>query len=250
MPGLVHFLRCVGKAVLKNGVRALANLIPFGEVLFDVARDTREEYGKDHGELDLKADLEGLAQAAAAVVRQAAEAVAAQEAAGQPAAIRLALTTYLNQLPASIRQSLRRPSDPGGGTVPAGLSLRQPEDLLPLLPAGLPRFQPGDKPLAADWELVELLGKGGFGEVWKARHLARSRQKPVALKFCLDPVAAATLRNEAALHDLLDRVRKEAAVPGFVPLMETYLRADPPCLMYEYIEAATWRVWFMRCRIG
>jgi len=160
MPGLFHFLRCVGKAVIKNGFRALANVIPFGEVLFDIARDTREEYCKDHGEVDLKADLEGLAQASPAVVRQVAEAVAAQEAAGQSAEIRLALTAYLNQLPASIRQSLRQPSDPGGGTVPAGLALRKPEDLLPFLPAGLPRFQPGDRPLAADWELEELLGKG------------------------------------------------------------------------------------------
>src|SRR5262249_18084146 len=58
----------------------------------------------------------------------------------------------------------------------------------------------------------------------------------VALKFCLDPVAAGTLRNEAALHDHLDRVREEASAPGIVPLLETYLRGDPPCLMYEFIE--------------
>src|ERR1700722_19348439 len=62
MAGFLHFLRCVGKAVVKNGVRALANLIPFGEVLFDIAKDTQEEYRKDHGEVALKADLEGLAQ--------------------------------------------------------------------------------------------------------------------------------------------------------------------------------------------
>jgi serine/threonine protein kinase len=182
-----------------------------------------------------RADLEALVQAGQGEVRQAAEAVAAQEAADQPAEARLALTSYLSQMPASIRQSLRRPSDPGGATAPASLSLRKPEDLLPFLPAGLPRFKPGDRPLAADWELVELLGKGGFGEVWKARHLTRSRQRPVALKFCLDAEAAATLRNEAALHDHLDRVR-EGSLPGIVPLLETYLRADPPCLMYDYIE--------------
>jgi serine/threonine protein kinase/Flp pilus assembly protein TadD len=236
MPGLFHLLRCVGRAVVKNGGKALCSLVPFGEVAFEIARDAYEDYRKDLTEADLRAELESLAQASQAEVRQAAEAVAAQEAADQPAAVRQTLAAYLNQLPASIRQSLRRPSDPGGTTVPAGLSLRKPEDLLPLLPAGLPRFKPGDRPLAADWELVELLGKGGFGEVWKARHLTRSRQKPVALKFCLDPVAAATLRNEVALHNQLDRVREEAAVPGIVPLLETYLHADPPCLMYEYIE--------------
>jgi formylglycine-generating enzyme required for sulfatase activity/serine/threonine protein kinase len=236
MQGFVRFLRCVGRAVVKNGVKALASAVPFGEVLFEIATDVYQDYRKDLGEADLRADLQGLAQATPAQVRQVTEQAVAVEATGQPPEVRLALTTYLNQLPATIRQSLRRPSDPGGTTVPPARSLDKPEDLLPFLPAGLPRFKPGDQPLAADWELVEMLGKGGFGEVWKARHLTRTTQKPVALKFCLDPVAARSLRNEANLHDMLGRVRQEGRGKGFVPLLETYLRSEPPCLMYELIE--------------
>ena len=233
MPGIIHFLRCVGKAVIKNAGRALANLIPFGEVVYDVSRDAMADYYSSSSETDLKRDLESVVQATPTEVRKAALAVAAD----QPPEVREVLTAYLTQLPASIRHALRRPSDPSGTTVPAMLSLRQPEELLPFLPTDLPRFKAGDRPLAADWELVEMLGKGGFGEVWKARHLTRSSQKPVALKFCLDPVAAQTLRNEASIHDILDRVREEGKkLPGFVPLLETYLNADPPCLMYEYIE--------------
>jgi hypothetical protein len=223
---------CIGRAVVKNGPRALASAVPFGESLFDIATNAFQEYRKDHGEGHLRAELQQLAQATPAEVHQVAEQVAAHG----PAEIRLSLVSYLDQLPSAVHQSLRRPSDPEGRTVPSGRPLTKAEDLLAFLPVGPPRFKPGDRPLAADWELVKMLGKGGFGEVWKARHLNRSMQKPVALKFCLDPVAANTLRNEATIHNMLDRVRQTGGCKGIVPLLETYLRAAPPCLMYEYIE--------------
>src|SRR5262249_58029339 len=113
----------------------------------------------------------------------------AGEAAGRPEAIRKALPEYLAQVPAAIRQSQRCPADPSGRTLMFGLSLVQSDDLLQLLPVRQPRYQSGDRPPGiGDWELEELLGVGGFGEVWRARnpHLA----DPVALKFCLDPKAA------------------------------------------------------------
>ena len=47
--------------------------------------------------------------------------------------------------------------------------------------------------------LEELLGVGGFGEVWKAVNPQVPDMPPVALKFCLDPEAQALLRHEASL---------------------------------------------------
>src|SRR5437763_1952449 len=86
---------------------------------------------------------------------------------------------------------------------------------------------------ADDLELVELLGVGGFGEVWKARNPFLSSAEPVALKFCLDPAAASTLRHEAGV---LDRVMRRGRHPDIVQLRHTYLSAEPPCLEYELVE--------------
>jgi hypothetical protein len=48
MPGLIHFLRCVGRAALKNGGRALAGLLPFGASAYEIVEDACEQYRRDH----------------------------------------------------------------------------------------------------------------------------------------------------------------------------------------------------------
>src|ERR1700722_12593363 len=98
MPGFAHFLRCVGNAVVKNGGKALAGLVPFGEVLYEIATSAYEEYRKDHGEGELRVELQGLAQASPAEVHQIAEQIAAKE----PVEVRLAVVSYLDQLPAAV----------------------------------------------------------------------------------------------------------------------------------------------------
>src|SRR5436305_891410 len=56
MPGLVHFLRCVGRAAVRNGGKALAGLVPFGDVTFEIARDAFLEYRREPGETRLRLD--------------------------------------------------------------------------------------------------------------------------------------------------------------------------------------------------
>jgi hypothetical protein len=90
MPGFVHVLRCVGRAALKNGGKALASLVPFGEVAFEIARDACEEYRKGRGAAGLRQGLEALAPTSPVEGRSPAE--------GAQAA--LPLVSYLDQAPA------------------------------------------------------------------------------------------------------------------------------------------------------
>jgi formylglycine-generating enzyme required for sulfatase activity/serine/threonine protein kinase len=212
----------------------LLDVVPWAGRLYDVAVEAWEDYCRDQREDALRAEVQAIAQAPTAQVRREVEQAVGAEAAGQPPEVRQALTAYLSQVPAAIRRTLRRPSDPTGTTVPAGLALRGPEDLVPLLPPRPPRFKPGDRlPGAEDWELVEPLGAGGFGEVWLARH-ATFRATRAAVKFCLEEAARQRLlEHEGAL---VDRVMQQGRHPGIVPLLDAKLDADPPWLKYEYVE--------------
>ncbi len=226
-------------AFLKFGVKASLNACLFGvggdlavEVLPAMAKDLWNWWGKGRKEPELRDEAQSLAQLPVATVRQLVEQAVAEEAADQPLAVRQAATAYFTQLPGTIRQASRRPADPTGRTIPQSLPLSKPDDLMPFLPARLPRFKPGDRPAGiGDWELQELLGVGGFGEVWKAHN--KDLGDVVALKFCCDARAAHSLRNELAL---LGRVQREGrGHGGIVQLRHSYLNAEVPCLEYEYV---------------
>src|SRR5262249_13379142 len=182
------------KAVVKH----VGNLLTFG-VGGDLAMEVWDSWGRSADEQQRRAELEALACAPPAEAKAAAARLAQEEGATLPEPQRGQVADYLAQAPAVVRRSLRRPSDPTGRTVPPGLAPRRAEDLLGMLPPRLPRFRAGDRPLAGvDWELVELLGVGGFGEVWKAKNPLFDGVPPAALKFCIDPGAKEQLLQHGA----------------------------------------------------
>jgi serine/threonine protein kinase len=235
MPWVKVLFRSVGEALCAHGLRALAGAVPFGTVAYDVAICALERFRVYQGEEEARAILQEAVRTALDEAREEARAVAAEVCAGHPEPVREQVAAYLVQIPSLLRQTLKRPGDDAGLSVPLLLSLQKPEDWLAFLPARLPHFRPGDRPAGVgDWELVELLGVGGFGEVWKARHRFFDGIAPVALKFCLDPAAKERLLKHEA--SVLNRVLRQGRHDGIVPLLDAYLGADPPCLKYEYIE--------------
>ena len=232
------FLKCMGEAIVAQGMRGLMGLVPMGEQLFKVSQDAIERYRKARRENKMKEDAEALIQASMEDIREDAKRIAREVAAGHSEEEIIQLEQYLSQIPAVARQSLKRPADPSGTTIPVSLDLLNPIQLATLLPRRAPRFKMGQQvPHAPQWQFRELLGSGGFGEVWLAKHTLIDQFR--AFKFCLDP----TCRDRLLRHELevVKRVMKASSAvkeneSGIVPLLDAYLEGDAPWLAYEYVD--------------
>jgi serine/threonine protein kinase len=117
----------------------------------------------------------------------------------------------------------------------------EPERATPDRPPGTgapaPLFQTGQRvPYRDTWTLVKEIGRGGFGEVWQAKH--EWKKQLAAVKFCTHPEARAQL--VAHEKKVIVRVMTHAGDhPHIVPLLDYYLGGEVPWLMYEYVEGGT-----------
>jgi formylglycine-generating enzyme required for sulfatase activity/serine/threonine protein kinase len=226
-------MRFVAQAVLKELKAGEAGKM-VALVLANVVKDLWEAWGQHRTEDQRRSELVALAQVSPPEMREQVSQLIREVAAGEPEAVRQHLTTYLACVPPTISRSLKALA-PLDTTLSAPVAVKEPQDLLLLFPGRIPRFTPGDQPLpGVDLELTELLGVGGFGEVWKACNPHFDGVPPVVLKFCLDPtINERLLRHEARV---LNQVMRQGKHPGIVPLLRTYLTANPPCLEYEFVE--------------
>ena len=225
-----NLMLAIGKfAMNRLGAGLVADVVEIAKAAWDDWKKSPEERLEE---------IEALVGADDEATDRVAEQVAAELAAGQPEAVRIKLATFLKQIPNRIRQSQRRPADPSGRSIRPGFVVSRPEDLISLIPDQLPRFQAGARPLAGvPWVLDELLGIGGFGEVWKARHAHLQSRAPVALKFCTDAQARSVLHHEAKVIDrLMLQAKQRGLHRGIVALQDANLDSEPPYLQYDYVQ--------------
>jgi serine/threonine protein kinase/class 3 adenylate cyclase len=89
------------------------------------------------------------------------------------------------------------------------------------------------------WVLEKMLGEGGFGEVWLARHRLLGHQS--VFKFCFRADRARSLRREVTLF----RVMKErfGAHPHIVSVRDVFLEEPPYYIEMDYSDGQDLRAW-------
>src|SRR4051794_34122653 len=99
---------------LKTGTNVLTGGVPVGEICAEIW-ESYERSGL--AEKQARADVQQFASSpeTPAQIEQAVR----ETAGDQPRDVQLALSLYLEQVPGTIRRSLRSPQDPTGRTVPA-----------------------------------------------------------------------------------------------------------------------------------
>lgn len=92
-------------------------------------------------------------------------------------------------------------------------------------------LQPGDR--ISEYILEEPLGKGAFGEVWRARHHVWD-DRHVAVKIPTSVEAVRQLSNEGVIQASLDH-------PGIAKTLGMDTTGDPPYFITEYVEGRSLR---------
>lgn len=227
--------QCLGQALCTQGARSLNGLVPFGDVIYQVAMETVQRLREIRRDAEVRDSLEWAAAAGPDEINEQVAAVVTDVGKTHPPRLCKAMTNYLIHFPPLLRQALKRPSDPTGQTVPRSIVLESPEDLLPFLPPRVPRFRSGERtrePLTS-WQLDELLGMSNFGETWKARHADAKDKPPSVLKICTDIEAMDMLTRHAIDMQV---AQERGCLSGIVRLTGCFREIDPPVCRYDYVR--------------
>jgi formylglycine-generating enzyme required for sulfatase activity len=229
VPRLQALLECVGQALCEKGRKALQGQWAFADIMPEVVKTAHDYAHRKLPGPDLRIALGDCAAVEPREYdRRVGELIA--ELSLTHAVPKAELADYLQALPATVRQILRRPSDPDGRTVPEKFVVYKPEDFAPFLPPRIPRLRIGHK--LEGWTLTELRGLGQSSEVWKAEDPAQGDHSQAALKFVTDPEAAAKVKDGTGLFTKTFELN---GIPGVLPLRSVYLESNPPCLESPFL---------------
>jgi serine/threonine protein kinase len=241
---MIVFLRCFIESAGEVGLKGLAGLAPGGDLIYDMCEKTLKKYRAELSPDQQRQDLQQLLplvdfEQAQAAVEEAAKVlnlvpVGANEPEHAPQDI-ITLKLFAAGIPEALRQSLIRPDDLTGTTLPYDYALNSEDDVVKILPPCPPQFRVGDTvPGRPNRVLVKLLGTGGFGEVWLVRDVNFSNLRH-AVKFFKGKKAT----DSAQEAILINTAMGEASHPGIVPLADADPSGSVPWLMFEYISGGS-----------
>lgn len=233
MPSSSELFTAVGRAA---GALIDASALGDEPIRVDAAlvEQIQVEWVKQGDPASRRQELELLLRAPAGEIdSRAAESLRALGMALAPEAVQT-LRAYFRQIPRALRRAIRRPSDPVSQSLPATLGTEKPVDLQRWLPIGLPWFEIGDRPFGVgDWELLELVDHGRWGEAWKAGD-TRGGDLRATLYFFLRPEWKSRARQQAKIQG-----ERWSSLSGTVPWLgidKLFVSADPPCLQSPYSD--------------
>ncbi|ETW94414.1 MAG: hypothetical protein ETSY1_34930 [Candidatus Entotheonella factor] len=235
----------LGETFFRDAVKAVIEMIPFGGKLGAVVFEhvgmpfcrAAWDWLQQRIPAEQQQAINEMAQLPVDQARSIAK--AAVEALSISAEEKAQVISYLSAIPMTARYAISHPNDGGSPTTLLSHLPKRQDDLLKFVPMSPPCFQPDFELPNHDYRLDTLLGQGGFAEVWKASHILRSDTQ-VVLKFCLDPALIVSLETEIRV---LDKLKGHEHPEDYVQLIDTAYRADPPFLIYEYVDGGDLVQW-------
>lgn len=177
--------------------------------------------------------LEAVANLSPAEAMQLAQAAVKQTAPPNAPPERLrAIENYLASIPAAFKQSMPR-AEGGKTTCPAALLPQTERQAMALLPTYLPPYNAPCELPGTPYQLVRLVGTGGFGAVYEAKR--KDRKGVRAIKFCLDPDRVEALKREKMSFEKLKIAAEGDEWPkGVIRYLGGKLDHKTPFLVFEY----------------